>query len=477
MLGRLKIGAKLAGGFLLLAILTLVIGINGFGSLGRMGDHIEDIGGNRLPGVDALGDLATAQAAITAAERTLINPFLTDAAQIKSLHARLDASMAQADDAVKRYEALPMYDDEEKTAWKTAKADWDAWRAASSDIQALVLEQDHLAAAGVDAMDPKSLAVGRRAFAASMAARPAYLKSQASLVAVSNINAKRAETGRRAASEDAARSRSLFLIILGAALASAVALAVTLTRSIVKPLRAMTAAAGRIAEGDVDVETRSNSRDETGDLMRAFGVIVESTRQQAAAADSIAAGDLSVRIEARSSKDVLAISMARVAETLRALIAEEKALSEAAVAGRLAVRGDASRFEGGYREIVQGVNDTLDAVIGPVNVAAAIVDRIGKGDIPEKITDDFRGDLNVVKTALNACIDAVNALVTDANMLSQAAVEGRLETRADATKHQGDFRKVVQGVNDTLDAVIGPLNVAAGAIDRIGQGEIPEKIT
>ena len=58
----------------------------------------------------------------------------------------------------------------------------------------------------------------------------------------------------------------------------------------------------------------------------------------------------------------------------------------------------------------------------------------------------------------------INALVTDANMLSVAAVEGTLATRADATKHQGDYRKIVEGVNKTLDAVVGPLNVAAGSM-------------
>ena len=58
-------------------------------------------------------------------------------------------------------------------------------------------------------------------------------------------------------------------------------------------------------------------------------------------------------------------------------------------------------------------------------------------------------------------------------MLAKAAVEGKLATRADATKHQGDFREIVQGVNDTLDAVIGPLNVAAEYVDRISKGDIP----
>ena len=140
-------------------------------------------------------------------------------------------------------------------------------------------------------------------------------------------------------------------------------------------------------------------------------------------------------------------------------------------------RADASKHQGDYRKIVQGVNETLDAVIGPLNVAADYVDKISKGAIPAKITDNYNGDFNTIKNNLNQCIDAVNVLVADAGMLSKAAVEGKLATRADASKHQGDFRKVVEGVNQTLDAVIGPLNVAAKYVDQISKGDMPAKIT
>jgi hypothetical protein len=34
-----------------------------------------------------------------------------------------------------------------------------------------------------------------------------------------------------------------------------------------------------------------------------------------------------------------------------------------------------------WGKIVNGVNDTLDSVVGPLNVAAEYVDRISKGDI------------------------------------------------------------------------------------------------
>ena len=145
--------------------------------------------------------------------------------------------------------------------------------------------------------------------------------------------------------------------------------------------------------------------------------------------------------------------------------------------GKLATRADATKHQGDFRKVVEGVNATLDAVIGPLNVTAEYVDRISKGDIPPKITDNYNGDFNEIKNNLNTCIDAVNALVADARLLTKAAVEGKLATRADATKHQGDFRKVVEGVNDTLDAVIGPFNVTAEYVDRISKGDIPPKIT
>ncbi|GAB1371113.1 hypothetical protein MASR1M45_11750 [Candidatus Kapaibacterium sp.] len=166
-----------------------------------------------------------------------------------------------------------------------------------------------------------------------------------------------------------------------------------------------------------------------------------------------------------------------VRANIKALVTDASMLANAAREGKLDTRADASKHKGDFRTIVQGVNDTLDNVIGPLNVAAEYVDRISKGDIPPKITDNYNGDFNEIKNNLNQCIDAVNLLVKDAGMLAKAAVEGKLDTRADASRHGGDFKAIVQGVNDTLDNVIGPLNVAAEYVDRIAKGDIPPKIT
>ena len=111
---------------------------------------------------------------------------------------------------------------------------------------------------------------------------------------------------------------------------------------------------------------------------------------------------------------------------LSAMLADAAMLTKAAVEGRLATRADASKHRGDYRKVVEGVNATLDAVIGPLNVSAEYVDRISKGDIPPKITDTYNGDFNEIKNNLNNCIDAMNCL-KEADDVLTADGEQRLQ--------------------------------------------------
>ena len=50
----------------------------------------------------------------------------------------------------------------------------------------------------------------------------------------------------------------------------------------------------------------------------------------------------------------------------------------------------------------------------------------------------------------------IGNVVSDADALVKAAADGRLSVRADAARHQGDYRRIVDGLNNTLDAVVGP---------------------
>jgi methyl-accepting chemotaxis protein len=190
--------------------------------------------------------------------------------------------------------------------------------------------------------------------------------------------------------------------------------------------------------------------------------------------DRISKGDIPAKITDTYNGDFNEIknNLNQCIGAVNAMSGDATTLAKAAVDGKLATRADASKHQGDFRKIVQGVNETLDAVIGPLNVAAEYVDRISKGDIPAKITDSYNGDFNEIKNNLNQCIGAVNAMSADANLLVEAAVSGRLKQRADATRHQGDFRKILEGVNRTLDAVTNPVNEAASVLEKVAQQDL-----
>jgi methyl-accepting chemotaxis protein len=224
--------------------------------------------------------------------------------------------------------------------------------------------------------------------------------------------------------------------------------------------------------------------------------------------------------------------------------------------GRLSERGNATQFNGACREMIEGVNQILDSVTEPLHRASAFVERIGKGEIPAKITDTHPGDFNTLKSNLNACIDglgglveankvlqrmavndfstkvegtypgvfadaakatneaqdrfkhavsvikmigegdfgqelasllkvgkrsendmlvpaliktmsAIDALVSDTAVLAEAAVAERFETRADSARHSGDYKKVIDGFNQTLDLIVNKIGWYQSIIDAV----------
>lgn len=197
------------------------------------------------------------------------------------------------------------------------------------------------------------------------------------------------------------------------------------------------------------------------------------------AAERIAQGDLSqnAQVNSKDEIEILSNTLNTMGENLRNLVMDANKLERAAIAGKLDIRADSGKHGGDYAKIVGGFNDCLDAVIGPLNVAAEYVERISRGDLPPKITDTYHGDFNTIKNNLNICIDNINALVADANMLAQAAVAGNLDARADARRHSGDYGKIVSGINGCLDSVTEPIKEAAAVLGEMSTGNLQIRVS
>jgi len=202
--------------------------------------------------------------------------------------------------------------------------------------------------------------------------------------------------------------------------------------------------------------------------------LVSPLKVTAAYVERISQGDVPPPVtEAwRGDFDLVKQSLNRCIGAVNALVDDAVHLAEAGAAGQLEARAEAGRHQGSFRRVVEGVNATLDALVRPVREASERVERLSRGDIPEDVREPWAGDLARLREALNRCFASVRALSTDARQLAAAGAEGRLDVRADATRHAGDFRAIVEGVNATLDAVVTPLREASGAIEALSRGAV-----
>jgi methyl-accepting chemotaxis protein len=136
-------------------------------------------------------------------------------------------------------------------------------------------------------------------------------------------------------------------------------------------------------------------------------------------------------------------------------------LVEASRDGRLSERGRTDRLEGHNRKVIEGVNEMLDAILLPIGEVNHILAQISVGKIDELVTQTYRGDHEKMKQTVNSLAVAQQNLVTDSAMVTKAAGEGRLSVRADINKHHGAYRKIVEGINHTLDTIVEPLKATA----------------
>ena len=196
-----------------------------------------------------------------------------------------------------------------------------------------------------------------------------------------------------------------------------------------RPLRSITSACDQLAIGDLDqtVEVKS-TKDEIGNLAESIKKIIKTQKELAGIATRVANGQLDLKIAERSGKDILSQSMQKVLQSLTGLVEETTALTRNAADGELKARGRAGNFYGGYRSIVEGINNTLDAVIGPINEALTTLERVADRDITARVAGNYRGDFARIKEVLNKAIQNLDDALAQVSVGSEqvASASGQI---------------------------------------------------
>lgn len=184
--------------------------------------------------------------------------------------------------------------------------------------------------------------------------------------------------------------------------------------------------------------------------------------------------DIEIPVKAGDDKSILA-ALQGVRSRINDLIAEMNRMSRAHAQGNIDVLIDAQRFGGAYRTMAEGLNQMVQGHIVDQRTALNCIEAFGAGKMDAPLAP-FPGQKIFINTTIEKVRSNFKALITDTNKLVDAAVEGELNVRADESVHQGDFRKIVAGLNNVMNAFAEPIDEITTIMQALEKGDLTQMV-
>jgi methyl-accepting chemotaxis protein len=159
-------------------------------------------------------------------------------------------------------------------------------------------------------------------------------------------------------------------------------------------------------------------------------------------------------------------SMKRISGNLKGLIDSVNWVSGEHEKGAIDMRLRDDMFKGDFSTLAKSVNKMVEGLVDMNEKAMSVVKAFGEGNFDAPL-EQFPGKKAEINNTIEQVRGNLKALNSDAQMLANAAHDGRVTVRADANKHQGDYRKIVEGMNETLDMIVAPISTVKSAAEAI----------
>ena len=462
MLNKIKIGPKLIGGFLVVAVTTLAVGVLSINNMGKINNMLNTLYEKHLVGISTVKE---ANINLIYIGRAMRNMILSDSQEERDTHARAiekyDASIrAELDVASKT-----VMTDEGKVLSQKTYDDYNNYYKSVQGFITLITKQE-LLKINQTVMD--GLAETRQ-------------KADDIDKTMTDFAVMKDKLGKQMYDESDMiynHMRNVLILCIIIATIAGILIGLFLSRSISVPLAKTVKMIQELGKGHLGMRLKMDSQDEIGIMAQTMDKFADDLQTNVVGTmQKIADGDTSMEVSMKDNQDEITPALKKTIDSLRGLITEAEMLRKAAIEGKLTVRGNSGNFKGGYKEIVLGFNDTLDAVIVPLNMAAKYVDDISKGITPAVITENYNGDFNLIKNNLNAVVKMMSQLLLETDIIIKSAADGELDKRANAALFVGNWNKLVTGINDTITNIVNPLMMTADYVEKVSKGVIPPEIT
>ncbi len=245
------------------------------------------------------------------------------------------------------------------------------------------------------------------------------------------------------------------------------------TTSVTKPVSKINKMINDLSLGRLKSRVDIQSNDEIGKMAVTLNNFANSLQNETLMVmRNIADGNTEIEIKPKVEDDEIGLALKETIESIHAVVHETKLLINETIEGRLDVRGNTYKFKGAYREIITGINKTLDAVIEPINHAAQVLGKLAAHDLAIRMEGNYKGDFAIIKDAINKAITNLD------ESMQQVAVGAEQVTNATELISTGN-QIIAQGAStqaSSLEQISGNLQEMGSITKRNAANAIEAKI-
>ena len=241
-------------------------------------------------------------------------------------------------------------------------------------------------------------------------------------------------------------------------------------QSITKSAKKVRDAVLEISKGHLNARSGCNSQDEIGEISRTIDNFADDLQHNILnSLERISKGDVDFNLESKDEGDMITPTLNTTLCSINDLVTETNALLNATTEGKLDIRGEEDKFEGSYRDIIGGFNETLDAIIKPIDEATKVLNEMSAGNLQMRVEGDYKGDHAQITNAVNITCEFVSVAMTEtAEILTRIADADINISNIDA--YPGDFAVISTSLNKIIDSLNEIMRGIHAASEQVASG-------
>ena len=457
---NLKVSVKLLTGFIFVSCITLLIGLFSYTKTSQITELGDKLAEDQTPSILYMGKISSAMNAVAVCERGLLNDDFTKrnirSAQYNVLNGRLEI----IDKSSKSFEELEKTE-KETQQWQNFLSAYNEWRRIGDTFLQLNKEKDDLISQGVSLSDERIQSMNSKLVDTYLEERPFFVKADNILLEIIDENWAQIKLSNKE-TDEIENSAVLWIIMLSIiGFVSAIGIGLYISRLIVTPLKEAFFVISELSQGCLQAKMKWDTKDEFGEMKDRLNHFVIALSGYVQAIYTTAKGDFTYKRAIASKKNEMAPALETIISMLNNLKTETDIMIEKYTEGFTDYTGDETKFQGGYRTIVEGFNKSVFTIITVIRQGTATLDKIAKGDLTARMIGDYKNNyagyqkqINNVGESLENIVsqvtDVVNATASASNQISSSSEE----MAAGAQEQSSQAAEVATAVEQMTSTII-----------------------